>query len=537
MKKYIFITGGVVSALGKGISTASIALLLKKRGFNVAPLKFDPYLNVDPGTMNPFQHGEVFVTDDGAETDLDLGHYERFLDQNLSRDNNVTAGQVYYTLIENEREGKYLGGTVQVVPHLTDEIKASIRRLAKENIDIVLVEVGGTVGDIESLPFLEAIRQMRLEEGLHNTLFIHLTLVPYIKSAGELKTKPTQHSIQKLREIGIQPDILICRTEKSLTKEAIRKIALFSNVPEKDVIEAKDVDAIYKIPLIFFNQGLDEKILEKLHLTGKKPDLSDWMEFVERLEKPDATVKLAFVGKYVNLKDSYKSILEAIHHAEGSNKVKVNINFIDAEELEKIGPENLMQGIDGILVAPGFGKRGIEGKVKAITFARQHNIPFLGICLGMQLAAVEFARNVLGWENANSTEFDPETPNPVILILPEKKHIKRYGGTLRKGAYPAKIKKDSLAFRIYGTEMISERHRHRYEFNPEYIEIFNKNGFLTSGVSPDGRLVEILELKDHPFFIGVQFHPEFKSRPLNPHPVFHHFVSAMVEYNKKRKTV
>lgn len=532
MSKFIFITGGVVSALGKGIATASIGFLLKRRGYNVIPLKFDPYLNVDPGTMSPFQHGEVFVTDDGAETDLDLGHYERFLNIPLSRKNNVTAGQIYYTVIENEREGKYLGKTVQVVPHLTDEIKRRVEILEKDGADIVLVEIGGTVGDIESLPFLEAARQLRLERSSQNVVFIHLTLVPYLRSAGELKTKPTQHSVMKLREIGLQPDILICRTEKGLTEEAKKKIALFSNLPENNVIEAKDVDFIYKIPIIFYNQGLDRIILEKLNLAVMPIKMDDWIDFVNAYENTKDEVKLCITGKYVDLKDSYKSIIEALSHAQSFTSTKVNIKFVDAEEIEEKSPELLLSDCDGILVPGGFGKRGVEGKIRAIQYAREKKLPFLGICLGMQLATIEFARNVGSLSGANSTEFDPDTPHPVITILPDRANVKNLGGTLRKGAYVAYLKEGTLAYKIYGKKEISERHRHRYEFNPKYMDILEEKGLVFSGVSPSGRLVEIIELKDHPFFIGVQFHPEFKSRPLLPHPLFVKFTEAMRE-NKK----
>ncbi|HOK22689.1 MAG TPA: CTP synthase [Candidatus Hydrothermia bacterium] len=532
MVKYIFVTGGVVSGLGKGITTASVGMLLKARGFRIQPLKFDPYLNVDPGTMSPFQHGEVFVTDDGAETDLDLGHYERFLDENLSRDNNVTAGQLYHTLIENEREGKYLGATVQVVPHLTDEIKKRIRSLGKINADVVLVEIGGTVGDIESLPFLEAIRQMRLDEGPHNTLFIHVTLVPYIKSSEELKTKPTQHSVQKLREIGIQPDIIVCRTEKPLTDEVIKKIALFSNVPEKDVIEARDVPIVYEVPIMLYNQNLDLEILSKLHLQGKEPDLTGWINFIRNFEATSVEVNLAFIGKYVKLKDAYKSILEALTHAAAELGVKINIGFVESEELERCSPDVVFSNIDGILVGPGFGERGIEGKITACKYAREKKIPYFGICLGMQIAVIEFAKNVLGLKGSNSTEFEPLTQYPVITLLPEKNNLSEMGGTLRKGAYPCVLREGTLARSLYGDNKISERHRHRYEVNCEYIELFEKNNLIPSGVSPDGRLVEIFEYRDHPFFIGVQFHPEFKSRPLRPHPLFVGFVNAMKKHRE-----
>lgn len=531
MVKYIFITGGVVSGLGKGITTASVGMLLKARGFKVEPMKFDPYLNVDPGTMSPFQHGEVFVTEDGAETDLDLGHYERFLDENLSKDNNVTAGQLYNALIENEREGRYLGGTVQVVPHLTDEIKKRIKNLARENVDIVVVEIGGTVGDIESLPFLEAIRQMRLEEGAHNTLFIHVTLVPYIKSSEELKTKPTQHSVQKLREIGIQPDIVICRSEKPLSDDVIKKIALFSNVPEKDVMEARDVPIIYEVPIMLYNQNLDLEIMAKLHLQGKEPDFSNWIGFIRNLETASTEVNLAFIGKYVKLKDSYKSIIEALTHASSSLGVKMNTHFVESEELERGSPDVVFSGIDGILVGPGFGERGIEGKIAACRYAREKRIPYLGICLGMQIAVIEFSRNVLGLQDSNSTEFDPRTKHPVITILPEKSNISAMGGTLRKGAYPCVLRPGTIAHSIYKVPNISERHRHRYEVNPEYVKLFEEHNLIPSGISPDGRLVEIFENKNHPFFIGVQFHPEFKSRPLRPHPLFVGFVEAMKKHH------
>ena len=530
MSKFIFITGGVVSALGKGVAAASIGFLLKRRGYNVVPLKFDPYLNVDPGTMSPFQHGEVFVTDDGAETDLDLGHYERFLDISLSRKNNVTAGQVYYTIIENEREGKYLGKTVQVVPHLTDEIKRRVLLLEEDGADIVLVEIGGTVGDIESLPFLEAARQLRLERGPSDVLFIHLTLVPYLKSAGELKTKPTQHSVMKLREIGLQPDILISRSEKRLTDEVRKKIALFSNLPEKHVIEAQDVDFIYKIPIVFYNQGLDKLILERLNLAVMPIKMDDWIDFISNYEQRKDEVNLCITGKYVGLKDSYKSIIEALSHAQSSTRTKVNIKFIDAEEIEEKSPSLILSDCDGILVPGGFGKRGIEGKIKAIQYARESGLPFFGICLGMQLATLEFARNIAGLKNAHSTEFDPDTPYPVITILPDKANIKRLGGTLRKGAYIAQLKEGTLAHRIYGKIEISERHRHRYEFNPEFMDILEEKGLVFSGISKSGEYVEVIELNNHPFFIGVQFHPEFKSRPLSPHPLFVKFVEAMRVY-------
>ena len=529
MPKYIFVTGGVVSSLGKGIATSSIGLLIKRHGFNVKPLKLDPYLNVDPGTMNPFQHGEVFVTDDGAETDLDLGHYERFLNQNLSRKNNATAGQIYESLIQKERRGDFLGKTVQVVPHLTDEIKLRIKELVEDEDDIIIVEIGGTVGDIESLPFLEAIRQMRLELGEQNTFFIHVTLVPYIKSIGELKTKPTQHSVMKLREIGIQPDLIICRSERKIGDEIREKISLFTNVPKERVVEMRDLPTIYKAPLILHREKVDQNILKKLDLPPNHGiDLSDWKSFVDKLLHLTDRVKIGIVGKYVDVKDSYKSISEAFIHASVSNDVKVELKYIDSEDLEGTDKiDEFFKDVDGILVPGGFGSRGIEGKIKAIQFARENKIPFFGICLGMQLASIEFARHVLGLKGANSTEFDPKTPHPIITILPDKKGVTKMGGTLRKGAYPAILKPGTMTYEIYGrVREISERHRHRYEFNPAYREIFENNGMVVSGESPDGVLVEIIELQDHPFFIGVQFHPEFKSRPMRPHPIFHHFVKA-----------
>jgi CTP synthase len=536
MPRYIFLTGGVVSALGKGIATASIGLLLQRRGFQVNILKMDPYLNVDPGTMNPFQHGEVFVTDDGAETDLDLGHYERFVDRSMAQTNNVTAGKVYDTVIEKERRGDYLGGTVQVVPHLTNEIKESIKRLGEgEEIDVVITEIGGTVGDIEGLPFLEAIRQMRLEEGPENVIFIHLTLVPYVETAGELKTKPTQHSVQKLREIGIQPDILICRVTQPLTEEARRKIALFSNLPEKDVFESVDVETVYEIPLVFRTQGVDNCILKKLKFKAPRPDLKDWEAFVKELKDPPGHVTIGLCGKYVNLKDSYKSIIEAFQHAGASNHVSVELEFIDSEEVEEKGPEPFLDRIDGLLVPGGFGQRGIEGKIAAVRYARETGLPYFGICLGLQIATIEFARNVLGLEGANSSEFDPKTPHPVIDILPTKKGVKEIGGTLRLGAYPCKLEAGSLARKIYGKNQISERHRHRYELTPKYVRRFNAKGLRISGVYEEAGLPEIVEIPDHPYFIAVQFHPEFKSRPMNPHPIFHTFIEAAKAHRERKE--
>jgi CTP synthase len=534
-KKYIFVTGGVVSSLGKGVATASIGFLLKKRGLKVTIQKLDPYINVDPGTMNPFQHGEVFVTDDGAETDLDLGHYERFLDENLSKINNVTTGQIYGSVIEKERRGAYLGATVQVVPHITDEIKSKIREaLDVYDAEIGIVEVGGTVGDIESLPFLEAIRQLRLEEGIDNTCAIHLTLVPFIPTAGELKTKPTQHSVQKLREIGIQPDFLLCRVDRPLSREARYKIGLFANLPHERVIEARDVkESVYEVPLIFHEQELDSKILSHLKIYAPLPDLSEWEKFTEGIMNPKNEVNIAICGKYTNLKDSYKSIIEAFVHAGYENDARVNLKFIDSEKIEE--DENIseaLKDVHGILIPGGFGKRGTLGKIKVISYARERKIPFFGICLGMQLAVIEFARNVCNINMANSEEFEPDTPHPVIKILNGKEGIKYYGGTLRRGSYPCVIKKGTLAYSIYKKELIYERHRHRYEFNPEYREIFEKKGLVISGESPDGYLVEIIELKEHPFFIGVQFHPEFLSRPLKAHPIFREFVKSALKYKK-----
>ena len=530
MPKFIFVTGGVVSSLGKGIVTSSIGLLLKEHGLRVTALKMDPYLNVDPGTMNPYQHGEVFVTEDGAETDLDLGHYERFLDEDMTRKNNLTAGQVYHSVLEKERRGDYLGGTVQVVPHLTDEIKSAIRALS-DNRDVIIVEVGGTVGDIESLPFLEAIRQIRLEEGPSGALFVHVTLIPFLRVIDEMKTKPTQHSVQKLREIGIQPDMLVCRTERPLSREARDKIALFTSVAKEAVLEAPDVRTIYQVPLNLFQQEMDEFILSALRLTPPHLEITmaGWKELVDRIMNPEHEINIALVGKYTGVKDSYKSIIEAFVHAGAYYRARVNLKMVESSDIERDGPESALSGVDGILVAPGFGERGIEGKVAAARHARERGIPYFGICLGMQIACVEFARNILGLRGANSTEFDPNTPHPVIDILPDKKGVRDMGGTLRLGAYPANLVEGSLAHRIYGSTSISERHRHRYEFNPDYAEAFASAGAILSGVSPDGRLVEIMELGDHPFFIGTQFHPEFKSRPLRPHPIFREFVRAALE--------
>ncbi len=530
MSKYIFVTGGVVSSLGKGVITASIGLLLKRNGYRVKLLKIDPYLNVDPGTMNPFQHGEVFVTDDGAETDLDIGHYERFLNQSLRRENNLTAGQIYASIIEKERKGEFLGQTVQVVPHLTNEIKARIRQLGVDS-DIVIVEVGGTVGDIESLPFLEAIRQLRLEEPQSNTFSIHLTLLPYLSAAGELKTKPTQHSVQKLREIGIQPDMLICRAEKEIPWDAIRKIALFANLPPKRVIRASVAPSIYDIPLMLRKAEIDREILSQLGLPfSESPDLTDWENFLKKVKNPSkGTVRIGLCGKYVHIRDSYKSIFEALTHAGAANDVKVEPVLINSTEVEKNGAEQMLHGIDGLIIPGGFGKRGIEGKIMAIRYAREKGIPFLGICLGLQLTVVEFARHVVGLEGANSTEFEPSTPHPVIDLLPEEVGFEIYGGTMRLGASPVKLFKNTLAHRLYRQDVIYERHRHRYEVNREYRQKLEDAGLVVSGEAVDSGLVEVVELKEHPFFIASQFHPEFKSRPLAPHPLFVGLVRASMK--------
>ncbi len=534
--KFIFVTGGVVSSLGKGIATASLGFLLKQRGLKVTVMKFDPYINVDPGTMSPYQHGEVYVTDDGAETDLDLGHYERFIDENMSQMNNVTTGQIYNSVILKERRGDYLGATVQVIPHITDEIKERVIKLAKHTkADVVLVEVGGTVGDIESLPFLEAIRQFAIEADPQNAMNIHVTLVPYLPAAGEVKTKPTQHSVMRLREIGIQPEFLVCRTEKKLTRATKEKIGLFCNVSSEAVIEASDASTIYEVPLIFARQHFDSLVIERLGLETRNPDLSAWGKMVERIKNPSHRIKIAVVGKYIKLRDAYKSIIESFAHAGVENDVKVDIKWVDAESMESELPEALLNDVAGILVPGGFGERGIEGKLQAIRYAREENIPFLGICLGMQCAVIEFARHVCGLERANSSEFDPDTPHPVIDLMEDQKHIENMGGTMRLGSYPCKLQKNTLAYKAYKNEMIHERHRHRYEFNNRYREIMKENGMILSGMSPDGNLVEIIELKDHPFFIGSQFHPELKSRAMRAHPLFREFVAASLNYYLKQK--
>ncbi len=520
----------MVSSLGKGIASSSIGLLLKQRGLNIVLQKFDPYLNVDPGTMSPFQHGEVFVTDDGAETDLDLGHYERFIDRDLSQRSNVTTGQVYEAVINRERDGGYLGRTVQVVPHVTDEIKSRIR-LAAENgdgVDVVITEIGGTSGDIEGLPFLEAIRQFRLDIGRENTLYIHLTLVPYIRAAMELKTKPTQHSVKGLREIGIQPDILLCRTERSLGNDIRSKIALFCNVEERAVIEARDVSSIYQVPLQFNKEGLDDIIVEKLELDCPPPDLADWEKMVHKIYSATESVDIAICGKYVHLVDAYKSIIESFIHAGVANDVKVNVKWVDTEKIEQGGAGKYLDGIHGILVPGGFGDRGIEGKIEAVRFARENGIPFLGICLGLQCAVVEFARNVCGLE-AGSSEFDPDVAHPVIDLMLEQRNRSRMGGTMRLGSYPCNLVEGSLAHRLYGVVEIAERHRHRWEVNNAYRDTLEEGGMLISGLSPDGSLVEVVEVASHPFFIASQFHPELKSRPQRAHPLFKGLVEAARE--------
>ncbi len=537
-------TGGVVSSLGKGLASSSIGTLLELRGLRVTFLKFDPYINVDPGTMNPFQHGEVYVTDDGAEADLDLGHYERYTSVVTSKKNNFTTGQIYDSVISKERRGDYLGATVQVIPHITNEIKSKVFDLA-HNVDIVIVEVGGTVGDIESLPFLEAIRQIRGEVGRENSLYIHLTLVPYIETAGELKTKPTQHSVKELREIGIQPDILLCRTDRLLSPEIKAKIALFCNVDKDAVITAKNVDTVYEVPIVFHQEGLDDKIAEKLNIWTARPNLSAWERIVKKIKCPRFQTTIAVVGKYVSLVESYKSLTEALIHGGIANDARVNLNYVDSERIEKEGPDSLLEGADGILVPGGFGTRGIKGKLRAIQFAREKKVPFFGICLGMQCAVIEIARHCAGLKGADSTEFNPQTPHPVIYLLEkwmdrDKTVQKRdqdtpKGGTMRLGAYPCRLEEQSLAFDAYGKRLIYERHRHRYEFNNRYLKVLSQAGLFFSGTSPDQELVEIVELKDHPWFLGCQFHPEFKSKPMAPHPLFREFIRAALKRGARSK--
>lgn len=528
MAKYIFVTGGVVSSLGKGISSASIGKLLESRGLKVTLIKCDPYINVDPGTMNPYQHGEVYVTDDGAETDLDLGHYERFTNAHLTRDNNITTGKIYYSVITKERRGEYLGKTVQIIPHITNEIKDSIKKIAhNQRVDVIIVEIGGTVGDIESLPFLEAIRQLKLEVGKDYAINVHVTLVPYIKSAGEIKTKPTQHSVGTLREIGIIPDVIICRTEKRLTKEAKDKIALFCNVDRDAVIPAIDVKSIYEVPVLFKKNGLDKLILRLLNIKAEDKELTQWTEnVVRRVKYPKKAVKIAMVGKYITLQDAYKSIHEALTHGAIASDAKLILKRIDSEDIEKNGAEKYLKEVKGILIPGGFGNRGIEGKIEAVKYARENNIPFFGICLGMQTAVIEFARNVCGLKAANSTEFNPKTKFPVISLLEEQKKISDKGATMRLGAYPCHLKKPSFSFTAYKKDKISERHRHRYEFNNQYRSALQKKGMLFVGIHPSKNLVEIIELKDHPWFVACQFHPEFKSKPDRAHPLFRDFIQA-----------
>ncbi len=537
MPKYIFITGGVVSSLGKGITSASIGKLLESKGLKITIQKCDPYINVDPGTMNPFQHGEVYVTDDGAETDLDLGHYERFTSAPMGKENNVTTGKIYHSVISKERRGDYLGATVQVVPHITNEIISHIKKVsAGKDIDIVICEIGGTVGDIESLPFLEAIRQFKQHLGRGNAINIHLTLVPYIRAAQEVKTKPTQHSVGKLREIGMQPDILICRTEKPLSKKVKEKIALFCNVDEDAVIDAPDVKDIYEVPLLFQEQGLGKIILRLLDLRYREGDLTEWRDkVVRRALHPSDKVSIAVVGKYIELNDAYKSIYEALKHAGVANDAKVDIKKIDSEYIEEKGIDKFLKEVDGILVPGGFGVRGIDGKVSAVRFARENRVPFFGICLGMQCSVIEFARGVCRLKKANSTEFDKTTPYPVISLLEEQKRVKEMGGTMRLGAYPCKLKKGTHAYEAYGKERISERHRHRYEFDAHYKRSMETQGLVVSGTSPDLRLVEIVEVKEHPWFVACQFHPEFKSKPDNCHPLFRDFVRASLSYRKQKE--
>ena len=537
MTKHIFVTGGVVSSLGKGLTSASIGMLLEQRGLKVKIQKLDPYINVDPGTMSPYQHGEVYVLDDGSETDLDLGHYERFTNSPLSRDSNYTTGQIYLSVIEKERRGEFLGKTVQVIPHITNEIKQCIKRLRDDDTDVVITEIGGTVGDIESQPFLEAIRQFSLDVGKENCLYIHLTLVPYLKAAAELKTKPTQHSVGQLREIGIQPDILICRCERTISREDREKIGLFCNVPLEAVIEEKDKDfSIYEVPLSLVEHGLDELIVRRLQLESSSTlDLDDWRELLHRMRNPSHEISIAVVGKYAEHKDAYKSIYEAIDHAGISNLAQIRIGRIQSEDVENEGPERLLSGYDGILIPGGFGERGIEGKVAAIRYARERNIPFFGICLGMQCAVIEYGRNVVGLTDAHSTDFDKDSPHPVICLLDEQKNIVEMGGTMRLGAQPAILESGTHCANLYGKTEVEERHRHRYEFNHVYRKQFAAHGMRFAGTSPDGKLVEIVELEDHPWFVAVQYHPEFKSKPTHSHPLFQGFIEAAVSRRVKEK--
>ncbi len=534
MTKYIFITGGVVSSLGKGITAASLGCLLKKRGLSVAIQKFDPYINVDPGTMSPYQHGEVFVTEDGAETDLDLGHYERFIDINLTKNNNVTSGKIYWSVINKERKGDYLGGTVQVIPHITNEIKERILRSSLEgDLDVVITEIGGTVGDIESLPFLESIRQLKSDLGRESIMYIHVTLVPFLSKAGELKTKPTQHSVKELRSIGIQPSIIVCRSGRKLSQDIKDKIALFCDIDTRAVIENIDVPSIYDVPLALHREGMDSIVIEKLKLKCKNADLASWKDMTDKIHSLCKKVTIALVGKYIDLKDAYLSVAEALSHAGVSYQAAVDIKWISAEVLAREDAEKHLLEVDGILVPGGFGDRGIEGKIKAVQYARENKIPFLGLCLGMHCAVIEFARHVLGWEKAHSTEFQMESPYPVIDLLPEQKDIADLGGTMRLGAYPCRLEKGTVAYQAYDTEVIYERHRHRYEFNNLFREKLSAAGMTLSGISPDDRLVEIIEIKDHPWFVATQFHPEFKSRPYRPHPLFRDFIESSLTLRER----
>jgi len=536
MAKYIFVTGGVTSSLGKGIIAASLAKLLQSRGLRVTIQKFDPYINVDPGTLNPYEHGECYVTDDGAETDLDLGHYERFLNISTSQANNVTTGRIYQTVINKEREGAYLGKTVQVIPHITDEIKRRMLELGTTGqYDIIITEIGGTVGDIESLPYIEAVRQLQWELAEDDLLVVHLTLIPYLKAARELKTKPTQHSVKMLSESGVFPDIIVCRTEEALTDDIKRKIALFCNVKPEAVIEAADASTIYEVPLIMMNEKLDQIVLKKLNITNyKEAELTKWKEFLNKLKYPKAKVTVGLIGKYVELQDAYKSILESFVHASAVNECKVQVQYIHSEFITEENVSEKLAGLDGLLVAPGFGHRGIEGKITAVKYAREKGLPFFGICLGMQMAVIEFARNVIGLKEAHSTEMDPHAKEAVIDMMEEQKKITMKGGTMRLGAYPCHLKPGSLAHKVYGSLQISERHRHRYEFNNKYLEAFESNGMIASGTNPQTGLVEIMEIPDHPYFIGVQYHPELKSTAENPHPLFVHFVAAARAFNESR---
>lgn len=530
MTKFVFITGGVVSSIGKGIVAASLGRLLKSRNYSVSILKLDPYINVDPGTMSPFQHGEVFVTDDGAETDLDLGHYERFTDTPMSRLNSVTTGSIYQAVINKERRGAYMGGTVQVIPHITNEIKERIHRVAHDTTpDVVITEIGGTVGDIESLPFLEAIRQFRKDVGRNHVVYMHVTLIPWIQAAGEMKTKPTQHSVKELRSIGIQPDVLVCRSDRPLQSGIKEKLSAFCDVPVESVITSQDASSIYEVPLILEHEGLAEQTIDLLQLEPREPDLHKWQSIVGSMNRPAEPVEVAIVGKYVQLSDAYLSVVEALGHAAIAGGSDVKIRWVNAEDIEASSPESHLQGVSGIVVPGGFGSRGVDGKINAIRYAREQKIPFLGLCLGMQCAVIEWARNIANLEDANSSEFDPETSNPAIALLPEQQDVVDLGGTMRLGLYPCRLKPNTFAYTLYQQEVIYERHRHRYEFNNAYRSLFLETGYTISGTSPDSRLVEIIEFQDHPFFIGTQFHPEFRSRPSSSHPLFLGFVKAALQ--------